>query len=121
MIILLLYVIGKIRNLVSYDACSTIIHALISYRIDYCNYIMYNVTRSRTDRMQILQNQYARILTKSPRRNHILKKKLHGLKIQDSIILYTILMLTYKSYYNIAAPYLCEFINKITCDYSLGN
>ena len=31
--------IGKIRNLLSYDACSTIIHALISCRLDYCNSI----------------------------------------------------------------------------------
>ena len=27
--------IGKIRNLLSYDACATIIHARISWRLDY--------------------------------------------------------------------------------------
>ena len=70
MIILLLYVeapiapIGKIRNLLSYDACTTIIHALISCRLDYCNYIMYSVPRSKGDRLHRLQNQCARILTK---------------------------------------------------------
>ena len=37
--------------------------------------------------------------------------KLHWLKIQDRII-YKMLMLTYKSYYNMASPYLCELINK---------
>ena len=36
--------IGKIRNLLSYDACSTIIHALISCRLDYCNNISYRYT-----------------------------------------------------------------------------
>ena len=113
--------IGKIRNLLSYDACSTIIHALISCRLDYCNSILYNVPRSKTDRLRRLRNQCARILTKSPRREHItpvLKKKIHWLKIQDRII-YTILMLTYKSYYNMAPPYLCELIK--SCEYSLGN
>ena len=108
MIILLLYVeahifhirnIGKIRNLLSYDACSAIIHALISCRLDYCNSILYNVPKSKTDRVQRLPNQCARILTKSPRREHItpVLKKLHWLKIQDRII-YKMLMLTYKSY-----------------------
>ena len=29
--------IGKDRNLLSYNVCSTIIHALISCRLDYCN------------------------------------------------------------------------------------
>ena len=50
-----------------------------------------------------LQNQCARILTKSPRREHItpVLMKLHRLKIQDRII-YKMLMLTYKSYYNMA-------------------
>ena len=32
--------IGKIRNLLSYNACSTIIHALISCRLDYCNSLL---------------------------------------------------------------------------------
>ena len=70
MIILLLYVeahilhirnIGTIRNLLSYDACSTIIHALISCPLDYCNSILYDVPKSKTDRLQRLHNQCARI------------------------------------------------------------
>ena len=88
--------IGKIRNLLSYDACSAIIHALISCRLDYCNSLLYNVPTHKTDSLQRLQNQCARILTKSPRREHItpVLKSLHWLKIQDRIT-YKILMLTY--------------------------
>ena len=59
--------IGKIRNLLSYNACSTIMHAYLN--------------------------------------------SLHWLKIQDRIT-YKILMLTYKSYYNIALTYLCELISR---------
>ena len=58
-------------NLLSYNACSTIIHALISCRLDYCNSQLYNVPTHKTDRLQKLQNQCARILTKSPRIEHI--------------------------------------------------
>ena len=105
--------IGKIRNLLSYNACSTVIHALISCRLDYCNSLLYNVPTHKIDRLQRLQNQCARILTKSPRREHItpVLKSLHWLKIQDRIT-YKILMLTYKSYYNIAPTYLCELISR---------
>ena len=76
MIILLLYVeahifIGKIWNLLSYNACSTIIHALISCRLDYCISLLYKVPTHKTDRLQRFQKQCARILTKSPRREHI--------------------------------------------------
>ena len=44
--------IRKIRNLSSYNACSTIIHALISCRLDYCNSLLYNVPTHKTDRLQ---------------------------------------------------------------------
>ena len=43
--------IDKIKNLLSYDVCSTIIHALISCRFD-CNSILYNVPMSKMDRLQ---------------------------------------------------------------------
>ena len=77
MIILLLYVeghirnIGKNRNLLSYNACSSIIYALISCQLDLCNSLLCNVPTHKTDRLQRLQNQCARILTKSQRREHI--------------------------------------------------
>ena len=38
--------IGKIRNLISYDACYTIIHALFICRLDYCNSRLYNVPKN---------------------------------------------------------------------------
>ena len=41
--------IGYITNLLSYNACSTIIHALISCRFDYCNSLLYNVPTHKTD------------------------------------------------------------------------
>ena len=57
-------------------SCFVVCGCAVSRRyIDVCNcdvfYPMYNVPTHKTDRLQILQNQYARILTKSPRREHI--------------------------------------------------
>ena len=43
--------IGKNRKLSSYNACSTIIHALFSCRLDYCNSLLYNVPTHKTDRL----------------------------------------------------------------------
>ena len=45
--------IDKIRNLLSYDGSSPIIHALISCLLDYCNSIMYNVPMSKTDQRRV--------------------------------------------------------------------
>ena len=63
--------IGNIKNLLSYNASTTIIHALIRCQFDFYNYILYNVPMSKADRLKRLQNQCARILIKSPRREHI--------------------------------------------------
>ena len=65
------------------------------------------------DQLKRPQNQCAHILTKSQRREDItpVLKILQCLKIKDRTT-YTMVMLTYKSHYNIAPPYLCELINK---------
>ena len=61
MIILLLYVeahifiletVEQFGFLKSYNACSTIIQALNSYRLDYCSSLMYNVPTHKMDRLQ---------------------------------------------------------------------
>ena len=63
--------IGRIRHLLSYDACAKLIHALISIRLDYCNSLLYNLLNGSIDeRLQKIQNQAARILTKTPRCDH---------------------------------------------------
>ena len=122
MIILLLYVEAHIFILETIEKFGIyyrimfvlpIIHVLISCRLDYYNSLLYNVPAYKTDRLQRLQNQCARILTNSPRREHIapVKNKIHWLKIQDRIT-YEIFMLTYKSYYNIVLTYLCELISR---------
>ena len=79
---------------------TSIIHALISCRLDFRNSNLYNV------RLQRLQNQCARFLTKSPAQGTYYPS------FKKDRIIYTILMLTYTSYYNIAPSYLCELINK---------
>ena len=58
--------IGRIQHLLSYDACAQLIHALISIRLDYCNSLPYNLPKSSIERLQKIQNQAARIFTKTP-------------------------------------------------------
>ena len=122
MIILLLYVEAHIfilETLEKLGICYRIMLVLLLFMhllvvgLDYCNSLLYKVPTHKTDHLQKLQNQCAHILTNSPRREHItpVLKSLHWLKIQD-IITYKILILTYKSYYNIAPTYLNELISR---------
>ena len=44
--------IGRIRNLLTFDATAQLIHALITSRLDLCNSILYNLPNKHNERHQ---------------------------------------------------------------------
>ena len=94
---------GRIRSLLSYEATAQLLHALITTRIDYCNSLLYNLPTCSIARLQKIQNQAARILTRTPRCDHITETliNLHWLKVEQRII-YKILTLTYMSFVDLS-------------------
>ena len=102
--------IGRIRTLLTFHTTAQLIHALITTRLDFCNSILYNLPNNKIERLQWIQNQAARMLTRSHRRNHItpVLRELHWLRISDRII-FKILILTHKAFHGVAPVYLCEF------------
>ena len=78
------------------------------------NSLLYNLPKGSIERLQKIQNQAARILTKTPRCDHISEVlvSLHWLKIEQRII-YKILILTFKAFVDHTAPlYLSELVKK---------
>ena len=104
--------IGRIRYLLSHHATAQLIHALISTRLDYCNSVLYNLPKSSILRLQRIQNQAARILTRTPCRDHITEVliDLHWLRIEERIV-YKILIFTFIAFIDRTAP-LCELIEQ---------
>ena len=98
--------IGRIQNLLTFDATAQLIHALITSRLDFCNSILYNLPNKQIGRLQRIQNQAARMLKHIPRRNHVtpVLRELHWLRIHDRII-FKILLLTHKAVNNTAPEY----------------
>ena len=106
--------IGIIRHLLSHHATAQLIHALILTRLDYCNSVLYNVPNSSILRLQRIQNQAARILTRTPRRDHTTEVliDLHWLNIKERIV-YKIFILTFNAIIDrTALLYLCELIGQ---------
>ena len=105
---------SRIRHLLSQNATAQLIHALISIRLDYNNSILYNLPKNSILRLQRIQNQAARILTKTPRCDHITEVliDLHWLRIEERVV-YILLILTFKAFIDCTAPlYLCEVIKQ---------
>ena len=100
--------------MLSQNATAQLTHALISIRLDYCNSKLYNLPKNSILRLQRNQNQAARILTKTPRRDYITEVliDLHWLRIEERI-LYKQLIITFKAFIDRAAPlYMCELIEQ---------
>ena len=103
--------IRSIRNMLTDNACSQLIHVLVTFRIDYCNSLLYGLPDCSLSRLQRIMNTAARILCKIPKFDHITKilLDLHWLHIHQRI-LFKILILTYQAFHKIAPQYLCDLI-----------
>ena len=93
------------------NACSQLIHTLVTVRIDYCNSLLYGLPDCSLSKLQRVLNTVALILCKIPKLDHITKTllDLYWLPIQQRI-LFKILTLTYQAYHKTAPQYLCDLI-----------
>ena len=71
-----LRVIGRIRNLLTFDATAQLIPDLIASRLDFCNSIFYNLPNKQIERLQRIQNHITPVL-----------RKLHWLRMHDIIFI----------------------------------
>jgi len=53
------------------DAAKTVVHAFISMRLDYCNSLLCGISDTLLRRLQSVENAAARVITRTPRRDHI--------------------------------------------------
>ena len=77
--------IGRIRRYLTLDATKTIVHALVTSRLDYCNLLLYGLPANHLVKMQCLQNACTRVITRTGRRSHItpVLKELHWLPVHQ--------------------------------------
>ena len=98
----------NISSILSNDACSQLIHSLVTVRLDYCNSILYGLPDNSLYRLQKIQNTAARILARLARFSHMsaILFDLHWLPIRYRIR-FKICILTY---HNTVPSYLCDLI-----------
>ena len=103
--------IGCIRRYVTTDACKTLLHSLVTSRLDYGNALLYGIPKSSLTRLQKVQNSAARLITRTRKREHItpVLKSLHWLPVEYRSQ-YKIITYTYKALNGIAPAYLTELV-----------
>ena len=93
------------------SACSQLIHALVTVRIDYCDSLLYGLPDCSLSTLQRILNSEARIFCKISKFDYITITllDLHWLHIHQRIP-FKILILTYQAYHKTAPQYLCGLI-----------
>ena len=105
--------IARIRDFLSLNDAKTLIHAFVFSRLDYCNAILSGLPKKETDRLQLVQNAAARVLTKTKMREHItpVLASLHWLPVVFRID-FKILLLVYKGVNGLAPSYLYDCLKR---------
>ena len=103
--------IAKIRKYLSEDTSQILVHAFISSKLDNCNSLLYGLPKHLLNRLRLIQNTAARIVTLSKRFDHItpILFKLHWLPLGYRIHL-KILLLVYKCLNGLGPTYLSELL-----------
>ena len=98
----------------------TLVHAFVTSKVDYCNSLLYGVTKYLLQRLQRVLNCAARIVFKSNKYDHItpLLRELHWLPIQQRIE-FKILLITFKALNKQAPTYLTDLLISYTPSRSL--
>ncbi len=109
-----------IRKYLSPSAVESLIHALISSRIDFSNSLFGNLPQKEVNRLQRLQNSAARLLTYTKKYSHItpILQSLHWLPVEKRIT-FKILLLVYHSLHSSAPAYLQNSLTMYTPSRSL--
>ena len=104
--------ISGIRPCLSIDSTKTLVHALVTSRLDHCNSLLYGLPDYLFQRLQYLMNAAAKVITCKRKFDHAtpLLIELHWLPVRQRIVL-KILLYTFKALHGATLTYLTELIS----------
>ena len=103
--------ISRVRKYLTESATKTLVHALVTSKLDYANVLLYGVPPVHLRKLQRVQNMAACVICKLGRYDCITPayKKLHWLPVAKQIEL-KMLVYTYKALHDQAPGYLSDLI-----------
>ena len=110
--------IGHVRKRLTESTAKQLVQSLVISRLDYCNNLLCGLPSEMLAKLQLVQNNAARLITRTKRREHIryitpVLTKLHWLPIKSRID-FKILLLVFKAI-NDKAP---DYIRSLLVDYN---
>jgi hypothetical protein len=104
--------ISRARRYLDNDTCAAMVRALVTSRLDYANCMLIGLPDKLVNRLQLVQNNAARLVTRTGYRSHItpVLRELHWLRVKQRVK-HKVLCLTFKALHDTSAPsYLRELV-----------
>ena len=111
--------ISKIRTYLDRESTEAIIHAFVTTNLDYGNAILYRLPKVLLNRLQLVQNRAARIVTFTKQHEYITPSltDLHWLPVEYRS--HIILLLVYKAINGLSPSYISNLLSFCSSSYSL--
>ena len=105
--------IGRIRKYLTAESSKSAVISLVTSRFDYCNGLLCGIPEELIRKLQRVQNNAARVITRTKKYDHItpVLKELHWLPVRKRIE-FKILLLAYKCLHGTAPSYLRELLKE---------
>ena len=107
--------IAKIRDSISTTVCKSLIHGLVTSRLDYGNAILYGISDRHMHRLEMVQRSAARIVTQIRRGDRqsmtTILRQLHWLPVRKRI---DFKLLVHRAIYNGTPEYLAALLRRHT-------
>ena len=112
--------IGSIRQFVSEEVTKKLVVSLVFSKLDYCNALLFGVPQNRLKRLQIVQNNAARLVFRRRKCDSVtpLLRRLHWLPVEKRIA-FKACVLVYRCLEKSAPPYLSHLLNQYAIPRSL--
>jgi len=107
---------NTVRKSLTEDATTTMVHAFVTSRIDYCNSVIHRVSATNVQPLQNLLNAAARIILGKRKFGHIttdVRDRLHWLPVQQRFE-YKVCVLVYKCLHQAAPTFLTELCSPVS-------
>ena len=103
----------QIRKCLDRNDTHLLVQAFVTAKFDYCNSLLYGISDKQLNKLPIIQNQTAKLITGGRKFDHVtpVLKSLHWLPVKEKI-LFKFGVLVFKCLNNLAPIYLANRCNK---------
>ena len=105
--------ISRIRKYLLTQSTEILIHAFVTFKLDHCNSLLYNVPKNVIKKLQSVQKVPVRLIARSRKCDHItpILLDLHLLPVSERIK-FKILILTFKALHQQSPAYIQDLITR---------